>query len=521
MVQHAPWQLDLPKARGVIVNSVTQGMTIYTGCDGYAYTVDPASGTIGSQARLDDEVKSASSDMNLREVSLALAQNGALLVVGYQGYVLGLDPVSLAVQWSTSLPKTGYDVVTVKVYSTNSSADSTNSSVESVYAGSAGRVFKIDPGSGVITQSNQLPGRGKKRIDLCHHKLLDWIVVGTNGYMIALDMVSMGTIKEISLPKCGYDRVSVADGGDRIYAASQGYLYQIGPGFLELKDQASLPGSGKQMTHLSVFRDDAQGDVLAVGSEGKLYCYRSQPGLNSPKLVSLWSQDLSGSGDVRVLALDGIIYASNRGYVYGLSSLNGDEMRKEDLVGRGLGEVTLQAYNQYLLMGISGWLAYAPPPMVNFNLQQQQQRNWCWLAAAVSIASYYAHNVQPPTWTQCKLANQLLNETSCCTNGSTPGCDMPGRTQHALSYTGHLDQHYDRPFDLEHIAEAMSYDRPLVAGMFATYVGHSVVITGVHPNGTVDVKDPSNGQKSTISFNTLRNSYAGTMQWRLTRSTKP
>lgn len=514
MVQHIPWQISLPNAGGKVVNNATYLSTIYSGCDGYAYTVDPASGTIGSQKKLDDEINNSNAASDPREVSVALAQNGALLVVGYQGYVLGLDPATLQLQWARSLPKTGYDVVTVKVYS-NKAGD------EYIYAGSVGRVFKLHPGNGIIVESNQLPGRGKKRIDFCHHALLDWVAVGTNGYMVVLDMISMGTIKEISLPRCGWDRVCVADGGDRIYAASQGYLYQVGPGLLELKDQASLSGSGKEMTHLSVFRDPTRGDLLATGTAGRLYCYRAQPGLNSPKLKFEWSKKLGGTGNVRVLALDGIVYASSNGYVFGKSSFDGSDMRKENLAGRGNGEVTLLAYNGYLLMGITGWLAYAPPPVVSFDLQVQLENQWCWLATASSIASYYQGNASPAKWVQCKLANDLLNQTTCCIDGSTPGCDMPGYPQDALAHTGNLDQHYDVPFGVGHIAEALSFDRPLVAGMFATNVGHSVVITGIHPNTTVDVQDPSNGRKSTLSYNTLLRSYDGSMEWRVTRSTKP
>jgi hypothetical protein len=513
MVQHKPWQIHLTDGQTYVVNTATHDMTIYAGCNGQVYTVDPASSTIGAHIKLDSETKNRNPQLFPREVTLALTANGALLVAGYQGYVFGLDPVTLEVQWANSLPGTGVYPVTVQVY-TGASGQ------EYIYAGTVGYVFKISLGGNTECE-NTLKGRGTKRIDLCYYPLEDWLIVGTNGYVVVLDMSNLGTITQVSLPGCGWERVEVADGGDRIYAASQGYLYQLGPGIVEIKAHVHLEGTRKLLTHLSVYRDASRGDLLVAGTSGEVFCYRSHPGTSDPQLEFQWSADLGDSGAVHVLALDGIVYASNSGCVYGLYYQNGSEMRKEQLPGLGLGEVTIKAYNGYMLMGIGGWLAYSPPPITDFGLQEQFQHNWCWLAATASIASYYVGNVQPPAWTQCKLADRLLGQNSCCFNGGAPACDQPGYTQDALHVTGNFDSEYNHAFRMEHVAEALSFARPVVAGVYGTTYGHDVVITGIHPDTTVDVQDPATGQKSTIAFDTLLNNYDGHMHWGATVSTKP
>lgn len=72
----------------------------------------------------------------------------SLLFVGTYGHVVALSKKSGRKVWETSLPSTGYSVVSI-VYEN-----------ERLFCASGGRVFCLDPSSGEILWSNGLKGKG-------------------------------------------------------------------------------------------------------------------------------------------------------------------------------------------------------------------------------------------------------------------------------------------------------------------------------------------------------------------------
>jgi hypothetical protein len=100
-------------------------------------------------------------------------------------------------RFTISLPGCGYNVVSVVTANGY------------IYAGSNGYVYKIDT-NGAIVATNNLSGLGYHEIRLAING--SRLVVGTNGYVVLLSLDDLLIYKEVSLPGCGYDVVSVLVG---------------------------------------------------------------------------------------------------------------------------------------------------------------------------------------------------------------------------------------------------------------------------------------------------------------------
>ena len=70
------------------------------------------------------------------------------LFAGTYGHVLALDKATGEAVWNTSLPGTGYSVVSIVLADGN------------LFCASGGRVFALDPQTGDIVWENGLPGMG-------------------------------------------------------------------------------------------------------------------------------------------------------------------------------------------------------------------------------------------------------------------------------------------------------------------------------------------------------------------------
>ena len=71
-----------------------------------------------------------------------------LIFIGTYGHVRALDKRTGAEVWTTSLPSTGYDLVTLLVEN------------DIIYAGSRGHLFALTPGDGKVLWDSDLPSLG-------------------------------------------------------------------------------------------------------------------------------------------------------------------------------------------------------------------------------------------------------------------------------------------------------------------------------------------------------------------------
>ncbi|KAF8208988.1 quinon protein alcohol dehydrogenase-like superfamily [Mycena galopus ATCC 62051] len=245
---------------------------------------------------------------------------------------------SLVTAWQTSLPSSGYDIVSPVVIQNN------------VYMASNGYVYCLDFYSGAVIATNNLDGRGHSEVRLAASADGSFLFVGTDGYVLSLNPTTLSTLWEISLPECGYNIVFVLYTGGIVYAGSNGYVYRLDPSNGEVLYTNGLDGFGHHEVRLAM---TLANDVLLVGTNG--YCV----GLSPSNLATLWKCSLPDCGyDITSVAGgNGCGYAACAGYVYQLNTGNGGVTNQNNLKGTGKSEVrlALRGNGDRLFVGTNGY----------------------------------------------------------------------------------------------------------------------------------------------------------------------
>jgi hypothetical protein len=146
---------------------------------------------------------------------------------------------------------------------------------------------------------------------------------------------------------------------------------------------------------------------------------------------------------------------------------------------------------------------------LTFTMQQQKQTNWCWAAVATSVADFLGNLNQ---WTQCKLSNQQLTQTTCCSDGANPNtCNKVSFLENSLL----LVQHTSPATPLHAAASEADIKREIDAGRpigvrigwnNSGDQGHFVLVTGYvdSPTGFLivvnDPEKPDGTPGSTYSY---------------------
>jgi hypothetical protein len=176
-----------------------------------------------------------------------------------------------------------------------------------------------------------------------------------------------------------------------------------------------------------------------------------------------------------------------------------------------LGAVTLPVSRWLRLWD---WLRWLLPrwDRLNFQMQPQQESNWCWAAVSTSVASYYDAT---STWTQCSVANGELGRSDCCGSGAGTACNVYGFLASALQRVGHLDHWDGNAATFQAVDDEVDAGRPL--GIRVAWSGggaHFLAVIGYLEDAVnyVAVDDPIYG-KSDLTYDTLKTSYQGTGTW--------
>jgi hypothetical protein len=140
-----------------------------------------------------------------------------------------------------------------------------------------------------------------------------------------------------------------------------------------------------------------------------------------------------------------------------------------------------------------------------FQMQTQEQSNWCWCANAVSIANFYGG-----AWTQGQLANTQLGQTTCTVDGSTAVCNVQSPEPGPLSTVGHLSSWRTGTPTFSEIQTEVDGGRPVSTRIQWTGGGgHFVTVTGYLENTEfITVQDPG-GTTSDIRLSTFVSAYNG------------
>lgn len=234
-----------------IVSVVVEGTSIFAGSNGSAYRISNWDGKGGTVCKIETNNLPGK---RFHEVRLSLVDN--YLVVGTYGFVVLIDKRNFkegAKNIDISLPSCGYEIVSVQVRD------------NAIYAGSNGYVYKITNyvSKSPTIKKNSLSGRGNNPVEIDLAK--DHLVVGINGYLVLVklsDFDNDKVTKHISLPDCGYQRVSVKAAGNMYHVASNGYIYFDVEGSTYSRDEFSK--------HYVNFISDELGN-LYFAADGTVY----------------------------------------------------------------------------------------------------------------------------------------------------------------------------------------------------------------------------------------------------------
>lgn len=151
-----------------------------------------------------------------------------------------------------------------------------------------------------------------------------------------------------------------------------------------------------------------------------------------------------------------------------------------------------------------------------FDMQRQVQSQWCWAATSASVSIFYNNG---STWTQCRVAQQILG-SDCC--GSPGPCNKPWYLNDALTVTNNFVA-ISNPLTFQQVVAELSAGR-VVGARVGWYGGggHFMVIYGYNTiNGVnyYNIDDPIYG-KSQITESGFLNAYQGAGGWTHSYTTK-
>lgn len=130
-----------------------------------------------------------------------------------------------------------------------------------------------------------------------------------------------------------------------------------------------------------------------------------------------------------------------------------------------------------------------------FNMETQEQSQWCWSAVSVSVSKFYNPS---SAITQCELASQELG-AGCCSNPSA--CNVDHTLETALQQVGHFNDMMFFPLSFGETETEISSRRPLGCrigwfgggGHFVIIHGTAVETSGAFIKQWVAIADPKFG----------------------------
>ena len=143
-----------------------------------------------------------------------------------------------------------------------------------------------------------------------------------------------------------------------------------------------------------------------------------------------------------------------------------------------------------------------------FNMQMQEQVNWCWAGCAAGTSHFYDPN---STWSQCLIANADLGVPNCCTDPAS--CDVYGYLWQSLTTVGHFDREIAGTTPQATITSETLASRPV--GVRIAWKGggaHFIFVAGGGAGGMVTIEDPWYGY-SYIPYATLVSGYQSIGSW--------
>lgn len=161
---------------------------------------------------------------------------------------------------------------------------------------------------------------------------------------------------------------------------------------------------------------------------------------------------------------------------------------------------------------------------LNFVIQHQEQRLWCWAAVTVSIFDFYRNGSSR----QCDVVNIEKGLTDCCVNGSVTPCNEVGPLGRPLDRNHNLNVISPGPTALAILKIEIDNGRPVGcrvewsrsgAHFMVVYGYGDSLVNGVVIN-TIEIADPSYDY-SIQNLDTFPSKYHGGKGWSHSYFTKP
>ncbi|MDX3458687.1 DUF4157 domain-containing protein [Streptomyces sp. ME02-8801-2C] len=295
------WNRRLPSSSTSFppVQIAVAGGQVYAGSNGYVHQVDRTSGQIVHSLLVTDQI-------GVGDYTTRLAVDANSLYAGVHGHVYG---ISLGGDWAKpewaagvgGLGTPPVDVIAAR---------------GKVFAGSNGYVYQIDPFSGKIERSLLVTdqfGVGDYTTRLATDGTN--LYVGVHGYVygVGIDGAWKQPLWNSGVGGPGTPRVEVMAAGGKVFAGSNGYVYQIDPPSGKIVHDLLVTdkiGVGDYTTRLAT-----DGTNLYVGVHGYVYGI----GLDGAWKQPLWNAGVGGIGafeTVTVTVGAGRVFAGSNGYTY-------------------------------------------------------------------------------------------------------------------------------------------------------------------------------------------------------------
>jgi hypothetical protein len=318
------------------VTVLDQDGRLFAGSNGHASELDPATGAVRHDLLVTGKV-------GVGEYPTRLATDGALLFVGVHGYVYGVRLGSWTSSWEAAVGGLGsYKRVTVLAQDGR------------LFASSDGHVCELDPASGRQLHDLRLSsmfGSGDYDANLSSDGAV--LYVGMHGYVYALSMSSWSAVWDAGVGGTGtFERVNVLHQDGRLYAGSNGHVYELDPA--SGSERHSLLVTGKIGVGDYETRLASDGSGLYVGVHGYVY------GVPLATWASPWEVAVGGLGAYRpvtVFVQDGRLYAGSNGYACQIDRASGrllNELQLSWKVGVGDYDTRICGNGHDLFVGVHG-----------------------------------------------------------------------------------------------------------------------------------------------------------------------
>lgn len=170
----------------------------------------------------------------------------------------------------------------------------------------------------------------------------------------------------------------------------------------------------------------------------------------------------------------------------------------------------------------------------NFEIENQQQSNWCWCAVAASVVKYYKRN---SFWSQCQIYNSVKDTKKACSytfndsniasidnQGGSPGSFLKEEEIFGGFTNGHISGN--------ELNKQMNLARPVICGIRwktpanINVQGHAVVISSsfIAQDGKqwVVIDDPYGAKRKTMPLAAFKQGYQSPGDgWEQSWTTKP